>query len=202
MTNSKLVYAYEVTNRRNKVTLTHGWPLKTATALPDLNANWEATIHRILRRHKLPPKTEVPPLFLHVRFHPSDPKRAEIQQIFQKTLLCPDPYALHLSELRNQNDTPFGVRRLQIAFHCPNNLANEVAPNRFTSPTSISQFLPGHTDTTALASGAGSPTAATTNAATLRLLRPATLPPPMAAPRLPSATAPSNTCHALRTPDF
>ena len=133
---------------------------------------------------------------------PLDPSRSKIQQHFRDTLLQPDPFALHLSELRNQSNAPFGVQRLQIDFRRPDNLANNVAPNRFTSPTPISLLLPPIADTTVLAPGAGSPTTATTSVAAPQLSRTATLPPPMAALRLPYATALTDTCLDSRTPDF
>jgi len=71
--------------------------------------------------------TKIPPLFLHIDYHPNNPPSRKIQTLFKQHVLSPhgEP-ELHL--LRNNNNTAIGATKLTIAYHRPANLSNLLAP--------------------------------------------------------------------------
>jgi hypothetical protein len=66
--------------------------------------------------------------FLHLLFHPKDPKSSHIQQIFQEEMLAPPQMQHTLPQLRNHKHTPLGTKILVIASHCTSNIGNLLSP--------------------------------------------------------------------------
>jgi len=88
-----------------------------ATATPATTANTTTVNDRI---------------FLHLPFHPKDPKSTEIQALFRKHLLKENPknpYAsTPLYRLSNNKRISLGIRCMTVAYHRPRNLGNMIAP--------------------------------------------------------------------------
>jgi hypothetical protein len=68
-------------------------------------------------------------VFLHLPFHPRDPRSRQIQKLFRSTVLSP-PGEPPLWELPNHLDIPSNIRRLIVCYHRPKNLENLLCPRR------------------------------------------------------------------------
>jgi hypothetical protein len=76
--------------------------------------------------------TQSPSLFLHVPFHPSDPRSSLIQQQFRSRMLVPGNRPL--SSICNNERKPFKLDRLTIAYSRPRNLGNYFSPRKLHGP--------------------------------------------------------------------
>ena len=117
-----------------------GWePKLTATASDRDKAETEraATLRKVCLDTKqlFEPNTPIDderPLFLHVRYHPLDPSRSDIQQMFRDTMLRPRGID-DLPHLHNNAGRAFNTSRLIVAYHRPNNIGDKVARTRFSA---------------------------------------------------------------------
>jgi len=68
-------------------------------------------------------------LFLHLPFHPDDPKSSTIQKTFNTTMLQPTQEP-HLSTIRNRHSALFKKTRLTVAYHRQRSLKELLIPRR------------------------------------------------------------------------
>jgi hypothetical protein len=75
-------------------------------------------------------------VFLHLPFHPRDPRSRKIQQIFREEVLTPLAQA-PLWALTNHLATPSNIRRMIVCYHRPKSLQNLLCPRKLlTIPSS------------------------------------------------------------------
>jgi hypothetical protein len=70
--------------------------------------------------------THHPKIFLHLQYHPQDPTRQTIQQLWASTVAKP-PGKTPLMEIKNINGHKTGLDRLTIAYSRPQNLRNKLS---------------------------------------------------------------------------
>jgi hypothetical protein len=71
-------------------------------------------------------------LFLHVKYHPLDPRRRTIQDSFSRFVLQPHG-KIALPDVKNHNGVPFVVNKLTVAYHRAPNLRDKIARTRHRS---------------------------------------------------------------------
>jgi hypothetical protein len=81
--------------------------------------------------------------FLHLSFHPNDPRSSTVQRLFREHMLSPrgEP---HLSDLENPFGAQIRTNRMIVAYHRPHNLKNLLFPRIFRAPPDrpVSSFMP------------------------------------------------------------
>ena len=88
-----------------------------------------------------PEASKPTPIFLHLQYHPLDPSLSKIQQLFEEHILKSsgkNPYHPPLAEMKNSDGIETGINRLIVAYHCPPNLGNLLAPRKFDSRPGLS----------------------------------------------------------------
>jgi hypothetical protein len=89
-------------------------------------------IHNEIQGKHLPPNPQDNGVnnscFLHLYFHPNDPKASTIQQIFQNKMYLPRRMWKKLPDLLNHRKAKLGVNKLIIAYHRTPNLRNLMSP--------------------------------------------------------------------------
>jgi hypothetical protein len=80
--------------------------------------------------------------FLHLPFHPNDPRSSTVQRLFREHMLSPrgEP---ELPELENPIGAQIRTNRLIVAYHRPSNLKNLLFPRIFRTPADrpVSSFM-------------------------------------------------------------
>jgi hypothetical protein len=94
-----------------------------------------ATYHRISKELNEKETTTIDidkdvniPCFLHLYYHPNDPKSSVIQQLFQDEMYHPKKMWKKLPDLLNHRKVRLGVNKLIIAYHRTPNLGNLLSP--------------------------------------------------------------------------
>jgi hypothetical protein len=77
--------------------------------------------------------TAVPPLFLHIPYHPRNIASSKIQALFRRVFFCPSGTLLPAFRNPKTNAT-LGINRLIVAYSRPRNLGNFFSPRKLVGP--------------------------------------------------------------------
>ena len=78
-------------------------------------------------------KQDLDQIYLHLPYHPSDPKSSDIQHIYRLTIKNP-PGEVPISLLRTKNGSYFGCPRMILAYSKPLSIGNYLSPRKLAPP--------------------------------------------------------------------
>lgn len=115
-------------------------PIKPTLITTKNNSLETLTQTKLTRNLQITVPTTMPPLFIHLNYHPCDPRSAHIQRLFQDRVLQP-PKEPPLSNLHNDNGMRCDINRLVVAYHRPRNLGELIAPTKLSDSQDVLQYI-------------------------------------------------------------